>query len=140
MIGKDRNFELLNAFPGRIFSCYYPNNETDFTKDFDDRWEENSYKVSVDRTMTLKLMLKYFVDQKIIIPNWVASSPLFPIFKKHLTNLVSIKEINEDKDGVEKINERIGALPGGDHFGHAMNYLSIALRSKGSEPKSDFWW
>jgi hypothetical protein len=126
--GKDRNFQLLQEFPGRIYSCFYPNNETDYTKDFNDRWEENGQKVSVDRTMTLKLMVKKFKDREIIIPGWIYQSPLYPVFKKHLTNLVSIKDIDEDKDGVEKIVERIGCLPGGDHFGHALNYAMICAR------------
>lgn len=138
--GKDRNFELLHTFPGKIYSCFYPNNALDYTKDFGDRWEDNGMKVSVDRTMTLKLMLKKFVDGEIVIPNWVATSELFPTFIKHLTNLVSIRDIGEDKSGVEVILERIGCLPGGDHFGHAMNYLSIALRKIGNRPKSDFFF
>lgn len=52
--------------------------------------------------------------------------------------LVSIREINEDMSGVETIIERIGSLPGEDHFGHAMNYLAIALRKQSTKPKSDF--
>lgn len=136
--GKDRNFELLSTFPGKVYSCFYPNNFTDYTKDFSDRWDDTGMRVSVDRTMTLKLMVKKFVDGEIVIPNWVAQSELFPTFIKHITNLVSIREISEDKNGVESITERIGSLPGGDHFGHAMNYLSIALRKVGNRPKSEF--
>lgn len=137
--GKDRNFDLLQVFPERIFSCYYPNNDTDYTKDFEDRWEENQNKVSVDRTMTIKLILSKIVKQEIVIPQWVAISPLFETFIKHVTNLVSIKEIVELKNGGEKVVERIGSLPGGDHFGHALNYWSIGMRKISKRPKSDFF-
>jgi hypothetical protein len=136
--GKDRNFELLQTFPGKIYSCFYPNNMTDYTKDFEPRWSTD-YKVNVDRTMTLKLMVKKFINGEIIIPKWVAESHLFPTFIKHLTNLVSIKDIEEDKDGVEKIVERIGSLPGGDHYGHSMAYLYLGLSHIGNRPKSDFF-
>lgn len=136
--GKDRNWELRQTFPGKIFSCFYPNNFTDYTKDFEDRWEDNSGRVSVDRTMTIKLSLKQFKDNKIIIPKWVAENPLFPKFTKHLTNMVSIKDIDEDKHGVEVITERIGSLPGGDHFGHAWNYLLIGIRKIKDNIKNDF--
>lgn len=137
--GKDRNHSLLSAFPGKVYSCFYPNNTTDYTKDFSDRWDDNGMKVSVDRTMTLKLMVKKFKEQEVVIPRWVAESPIFPTFKKHLTNLVAIRHIDEDKNGVETVTERVGSLPGGDHFGHAMNYLSLALRKIGDRPKSDFF-
>jgi hypothetical protein len=137
--GKDRNFDLLSTFPGKIYSCYYPNNENAYTKDFEDRWEDNNQKVSVDRTLTLKIMVKKFLDQEVIIPRWVAESPLYATFVKHITNLVSIKEISESKDGVESITERIGSLPGGDHFGHACNYLFTGLRKIADKPKSAFF-
>ena len=138
--GKDRNFALLREFPGRIYSCFYPANIMDATKDFSNRWQEESNKVSVDRTMTLKIAVKKFIDNEVVIPEWVAASPLYEQFRKHLTNLVSIKDISEDAKGVETITERIGCLPGGDHFGHAWNYGIVALDKVGNKPKSDFFF
>lgn len=137
--GKDRNFDLLKTFPGKIFSCFYPNNFTDYTKDFEDRWDEDGHRLSVDRTMSLKLVAHKFVSGEVVIPKWVAESPLFPTFVKHLTNLVSVKDIDEQIDGGEKITERIGSLPGGDHFAHACLYMFAGLRLGSNAPKSDFW-
>ncbi len=137
--GKDRNFALLESFPGRIFSCYYPNNFTDYTKDFEDRWEEQNHKLNVDRTMSLKLIASKFINREVIIPKWIAESPLFPVYVKHLTNLVSVKDIDEQLDGSETITERIGSLPGGDHFAHATLYAFAGLRKNAYAPKSDFW-
>lgn len=138
--GKDRNFELMQDFPGRVFSCFYPNLSSSVTKQVEDQWNETDSKVSVDRTMTLKVMAKAFRDGKIVIPYWVSQNPLFPTFIKHLTNLVLIRDIEEDeKTKKELIVERVGTLPGGDHFGHAMNYLSIALRAENSSSGSDFF-
>lgn len=138
--GKDRNFAILREFPARVFSCFYPNNIMDASKDFSNRWQKDQNKVSVDRTMTLKIATKLFVDRKVVIPSWVAESELFPVFKKHMTNLVSVKDIQEDSKGVEIITERIGSLPGGDHFGHAWNYAIIGLDQITEEAKSDFFF
>lgn len=137
--GKDRNWELMQDFPGRVFSCFYPNLSTANTKQVDDRWNEDDAKVDVDRTMTLKLMAKMFRDGKIVIPDWVYRNPLFDTFVKHITNLVIVREIEEDeKTKKEQIFERIGTLPGGDHFAHAMNYLLIATRREESSKRSAF--
>ncbi len=139
--GKDRNHELLNLFPGRVYSCFYPTIGSASTKNFHDSWSETDNKVSVDRTMTLKLATKLFVNRKVVIPEWVASNPLFDTFVSHVTNLVSIKDFDKDPETrVETIIERIGSLPGGDHLGHAWNYLTIALRNtKATESRSDFF-
>jgi len=138
--GKDRNWELAQDFPGRVYSCFYPSLSSDVTKYVDDQWNEDDFKVNVDRTMTLKLMTKMFRDRKIVIPRWVAENPLFEVFIQHLTNLVLIKEIETDeKTKKEVILERVGTLPGGDHFGHAMNYLTIGLRKVQNTGKSDFF-
>ena len=139
--GKDKNWELLNQFPGRVYSCFYPSIGSASTKTFQDAWSEQDNKVSVDRTMTLKIATQMFVKRRVVIPEWVASNPLFDTFVKHVTNLVSIKDIEEDQETrTELLTERIGSLPGGDHLGHAWNYLTIALRNtKATESHSDFF-
>lgn len=139
--GADRNFELRQDFPGKVFSCFYPNLSSDVTKHIEDQWHEDDMKVNVDRTLTLKIMAKKFRDGKMVIPAWVSENPLFETYIKHLTNLVIIREIETDeKTKKEVIKERIGTLPGGDHFGHATNYMSIALRKQGNEGSSDFFF
>lgn len=139
--GADRNFELRLDFPSKIFSCFYPNLSSDVTKHIEDQWHEEDGKVNVDRTLTLRVMAKKFRDGKIVIPKWVAENPLFPTFITHVTNLVLIREIEVDeKTKKEMIKERVGTLPGGDHFGHAMNYLTIALRRVDNSGKSDFFY
>jgi hypothetical protein len=139
--GKDRNFELMQDFPGKVFSCFYPSLSSASTKTVNDVWNEDDGRVSVDRTMTLMTMAKMFRDGRFVIPNWVYSNPLFEKFTKHLTNLVLIRDIEEDeKTKKEVITQRIGTLPGGDHFGHAMNYLSIAIRKGTSSGGSDFFF
>lgn len=136
--GKDRNWELLQDFPGRVFSCFYPTLATDTTKNVEDQWYE--YKVNVDRTFTLKIMAKMIRDGKVVIPEWVARNPLFETFQKHLTNLVLVRDIEtDDKTKKEVIKERVGTLPGGDHFGHALNYLTIGLRHVNNRGKSSFF-
>jgi len=139
--GKDRNFELMQDFPGRVFSCFYPSLSTDSTKTVEDKWNDTEYTVNVDRTMTLMLMTKMFRDGRVVIPAWVAQNPLFETFIKHVTNLVLIRDIETDeKTKKEVIKQRVGTLPGGDHFGHAMNYLCIALRKVESSGNSDFFY
>lgn len=138
--GKDRNWELIQDFPSKVFSCFYPNLSQANNKNMEDVWNEDDHKVSVDRTNTLLIMTKAFRDGKVVIPAWVANNPLFGTFKKHLTNLVMVRDIETDeKTKKEIITLRVGTLPGGDHFGHAMNYLTIALRKVKSSGKSDFF-
>jgi hypothetical protein len=139
--GADRNFELRQDFPSKVFSCFYPSLSSDITKHITDQWNEDDCKVNVDRTLTLKLMTKMFRDGKIVIPRWVAENPLFETFIKHVTNLVLIRDIETDeKTKKEMIKERVGTLPSGDHFGHAMNYLTIALRKADNSGKSDYFY
>lgn len=139
--GKDRNWELMQDFPSRVFSCFYPNLSTANNKNMNDQWNEDDSKVNVDRTVTLKIMAKKFRDGMVVIPQWVASGPHFETFIKHITNLVLVRDIEADKDTkVDQITERVGTLPGGDHFGHAMNYLTIALRKTMDSGKSDFFF
>lgn len=138
--GKDKNWELMNDFPKKVFGCFYPNLSTDATKNTDDVWSDNDNKVSVDRTMTLRIMCKMFQDGKFVIPAWVADNPLFETFIQHVTNLVLISDVETDeKTKKEVIKQRVGTLPGGDHFGHAMNYLTIALRKMTGSGRSAFW-
>src|SRR5690606_544590 len=139
--GKDRNFALNKLFPGRVYSCFYPNISVANTNRTTDQWSDNDYKVNVDRTLTLKIMAQMWRDGKFIIPQWLAQGPLFSTFIKHITNLVRIMEIEEDeKTKKEIITERIGTLPGGDHFAHALNYLLIGLRREEESGKSDFFF
>jgi hypothetical protein len=138
--GKDRNWELMQEHPGKVFSCFYPNLSSDSTKTIEDVWNENEYRVSVDRTMTLKILAKMFRDGKFVIPAWVAQNPKFETFIKHVTNLVLIRDIDTDeKTKKDVIKERVGTLPGGDHYGHALNYLLIALRKMETSGKSSFF-
>lgn len=139
--GKDRNWELMQDFPSKVFSCFYPSLSTDLTKTIEDVWNEDDAKVSVDRTMTLMIMAKMFRDGKFVIPAWVAQNPLFETFITHVTNLVLIRDIEtDDKTKKEIIKQRVGTLPGGDHFGHAMNYLTIALRKVMDDGGSSFFY
>lgn len=138
--GKDRNWELMQDFPGKVFSCFYPSLSTDITKNMEDTWNEDKGTVNVDRTVTLKIMTKLFRDGNIVIPSWVAKNPLFETFITHVTNLVLVRDIDTDeKTKKDIIKERVGTLPGGDHFGHAMNYLTIALRKVGTGGGGDFF-
>lgn len=140
--GKDRNWDLMQTFPGKVFSCFYPNLSTVSTKQVDDQWNDDEGKVNVDRTLTLKLMAKIIREGQLVIPSWVTANPLFDTFIKHLTNIVLIRDVEEDeKTKKEVITERVGTLPGGDHFAHAMNYLTIALRkTKTSSGGGDFFF
>lgn len=139
--GKDRNWALMQEFPAKVFSCFYPNLSSGANKQVDDQWNEEDGKVSVDRTTTLEIMAKMFRDGKIVIPNWVATNPLFETFITHLTNIVLVIDIEVDeKTKKEVFTKRVGTLPSGDHFAHAMNYLTIALRKASSSGKSDFFF
>ncbi|MDD3906444.1 MAG: phage terminase large subunit family protein [Candidatus Omnitrophica bacterium] len=130
--GKDRNARLLKQFPGRIFSCYYPNIEGGSSKVFLASWQDSQAKVTVDRTVSLKLMLHAFSSGNLSVFRKLYGTPHFDEFKKHICNLVSVKELGDDGTSM---HERIGAL-GPDHYGHATNYLTIAFEKVTNLPRS----
>ncbi len=131
--GKDRNTLLLKKFPERVYSCFYPTTEKG-SKIFEPQWQDESHKVSVDRTSSIKLALGLFRSKSIVIAPEVDLGEL-KTFVKHLTNLVSVKDYDE-KTG--EIEEWI-ASTGQDHFGHAFNYAAIALGKLAKMPKSECW-
>ena len=131
--GKDRNTMLLKRFPDRVFSCFYPNVEKG-SKIFEPQWQDESHKVSLDRTTSIKLALGLFRMKQVVIAPEIDLMDL-RTFTKHLTNLVSVKDYDE-KTGV--IEEWI-ASTGQDHFGHAWNYAATALQKLAKLPKSECW-
>jgi hypothetical protein len=131
--GKDRNSRLLKMHEEKVFSCFYPNNEKG-SKIFEAQWQDESHKVSVDRTASIKISLGMFKAKQVVIAPEVDLG-LLKLFTKHLTNLVSVKDYDE-KTG--EISEWI-ASTGQDHFGHAWNYGCIALSKLVKMPKSECW-
>lgn len=134
--GKDRNSILLKLFPEKVFSCFYPNSDKS-SRIFEPQWQDESHKVSIDRTTSIKLSLGMFKGGKsgqVVIAREVDKEDL-RIFVNQLTNLVSVKDFDE-KTG--EIHEWI-ASTGQDHFGHAFTYACTALAKLGQLPKSECW-
>lgn len=133
--GKDRNTLLLKKHEDRVFSCFYPSTEKGTSKIFEPQWQDESHKVSVDRTTSLKLSLGLFKAGGVLICTEVMQNPDLKTFIKHLTNLVSVKDFDEK---TQEIEEWI-ASTGQDHFGHAWNYACTAVQKVAKLPKSEFW-
>jgi len=132
--GKDRNTMLLKKFPDRVFSCFYPNVEKG-SKIFEPQWQDESHKVSLDRTTSIKLALGLFrVKDSVVIAPEVSLMEL-KTFVKHCTNLVAVRDFDEK---TREIEEWI-ASTGQDHYGHAWNYAATALQKLAKLPKSECW-
>lgn len=132
--GKDRNTMLLKKYPDRVFSCFYPNVEKG-SKIFEPQWQDESHKVSVDRTTSIKLALGLFrVKDSVVIAPEVNLAEL-KTFVKHCTNLVAVRDFDEK---TREIEEWI-ASTGQDHYGHAWNYAATALQKLAKLPKSECW-
>jgi len=120
--GKDRNKRLLTRFRNRVYSCYYPAHGTRITED---EWVEKKMRVSVDRTRALKTMAWAFRNGEALIP-WYDDDKreLYRVYRKHLTNLISHRQLDED---TYEVSEDILSM-GPDHFAHATSYALIGLR------------
>lgn len=116
--GKDRNPHLMRAFgEGRFFACYY-NTENRGSRQLVPVWQNPTYRVTVDRTTSLKGLATKWRERGI----GLCPSPWTPHFVKHHLNLVPRTEDNNDGDTVEIVDNK-----GPDHFAHAANYATIGL-------------
>ncbi|MBI4280381.1 MAG: hypothetical protein HY660_18160 [Armatimonadetes bacterium] len=122
--GKDRNSALLKAFPGRVWSCWYPVMEKT-SKVFEPQWQDQEHKVTVDRTTSLKLAARSFREHEVVLCD-LRRLEIWRTFLSHLTNLAASKE-QDDETG--EIIETIKPT-GPDHLVHAYNYLWTAFTGK----------
>ena len=105
--------KLSQKFPGRVFLCYYRENQKEPFK-----WDFNTHTVTVNRTETLSRMTQRFHDHEVMLPVHEKLS----LYKKHLTNLVTVTEENEfTGEKIMKFTHK-----GDDHYAHANNYDDIA--------------
>jgi len=134
--GRSKNRVLLNHFPRRVFSCFYPTTEFDTTnKGFKPVWSDDQSKVSVHRTTQIKYYLQQYRDVNIVIPTYLTRNPNWLKFKKQHTNLVVIRHLDEKK---QMVMEKIGKI-GEDHYGHAGTYLWTAFERVAQDWKSDMF-
>jgi hypothetical protein len=123
---------IANKFKGRVLLCYYTGLKE--VKD-DKKWyvvATDAPKVNTDRTMSLDVTFAELQKQEVFLPNNLNS---YPLFKKHLKNLVRI--IIETDNGKSKKAEyqRLGD----DHFAHGCNYAKMAIDIIKSKGKIDFF-
>ncbi|MBI4278536.1 MAG: phage terminase large subunit family protein, partial [Armatimonadetes bacterium] len=117
--GKDRNAALLQAFPGRVYSCFYPV-LPETSKVFQPQWQDDQAKVTVDRTTSFKLLAKALRDRDLRFCDFRRTAIWLEVLA-HLLSLVSHREDDDDRGLVETIKHR-----GPDHLAHAFNYLWTA--------------
>jgi hypothetical protein len=127
--GKDRNAELMKRHPGKVWSCVYiPDNSN--TRQVENIWNQNLRRVTVNRTVTLKVMARAWTQKEFIYPlSLVMNNPISMVYMSHLKSLAIILEELEEN----KLWERVGHT-GPDHFAHATNYLLIAAYGMMNRP------
>lgn len=117
--GKDRNAYLLRRFgKDRVTVCNY--NPSPRGTNVNNVWQPNQNKVTVDRTMTLKVMARTIKDREIGFP---VNDGMTTLLRKHLANLAPIRQ---EEDGT--IIEIIDKL-GDDHLAHCLNLALIGMDS-----------
>jgi hypothetical protein len=109
----DSCFKLAKRFPGRVYLCWYDQSKGGI------KWDEDMRRVHVDRTETLDGMLDSFRQNEVVLPN----VPEIDQFAEHLHALVKKQEEDEETGEVTFTYIRTDE----DHYGHAANYLRIAM-------------
>ncbi len=117
--GRVHNSILMKKYPGKVWACRY--NDQHNSQLIENVWNERLHRVTVNRTISLRVMARSWKMKDFILPSGiVASNPLSMEYFNHLKSLaVKLEEIEE---GV--VWERIGHS-GPDHLAHATNYLHI---------------
>lgn len=118
--GRDRNEYLAKKFPGKVFSAYYPVMAKS-AKTFRPQWQPAQGKVTMDRTSTLKLTLREYIDKEVYLPGVTDDRMIEYI--RHFGNIRVIKEIEEETHEVHEVIVATG--DGADHYVHASNYARV---------------
>jgi hypothetical protein len=119
--GRDRNSILIKERPNIVWECYYVDGAG--VKILDNQWNSNSYRITSNRTVTLKVMSRAWRSGEFILPKrLVYNNKESKTYFDHLKSL-AIK-VNEISEGV--FWESVGNM-GPDHFAHATNYALIAM-------------
>ncbi len=106
-------YEFACIFHGYVRLCYY----TDRFATKMIRLDENSYDMTVDRTIWLDTALQRFSNKSMILPMDISDT-----YKQHIHNLV--RRYGEDRHGNPN---SFYVSTGPDHFGHARCYNELAL-------------
>ncbi|AYP68556.1 tail assembly protein [Exiguobacterium phage vB_EalM-132] len=127
--GADRNSYLMQVFPGRLYACDWDTNRG--TTPMVDAWNENGYKVRVDKTVKMKRAL-YNVKARELTT--FGESEKLQMLTKHLKN---VRTITEEEDGA--IYDRVTRI-GDDHLSCCLAYAYIGVDKIQQKhlPKNDF--
>jgi len=115
MPNKNPARKLATEFPGRVYMAYYSEVQKD-----DVRFDEENYKVLINRTESLDAAAAQVTRHQVILPRL---DEMVNLFMEHLCNMA--KDRQEDKYGQLK---EVWVHIGDDHFCHANNYDEIAAR------------
>lgn len=117
--GQDRNTYIQKIFPRKTFACYYPGGKSgNRGRIYNPKWNEKEWTVKVDKTTSLKTTCQDIVDGRV---QFYAGTEGFELIKKHVTNLTTINEM-EDEEIIETIRTN-----GPDHLADALNYARIGM-------------
>jgi hypothetical protein len=111
--GQDRNSELLNFFPGRVYSCMYVD------KGFLANWNPSKFTVRANRTMSIMQLIGAI--KRGMIEFWKIDNNLKPLIQ-HFLNLAILNEEEETGEITETVVNN-----GPDHLVHAFNYAYLAI-------------
>lgn len=127
--GADRNSYLIQQFPGRTFACDWDTNRG--STPLIDAWNDNTYKVRVDKTVKMKRTL-YNIKSRSL--KTFARNEKLDMLTKHLKN---VRTLMEEDDG--EIFEKVTRI-GDDHLSCSLTYAYIALDRilDKHKPKSQF--
>lgn len=116
MPSKKNARAFAEKFPGRVFLCYYNDNQKGSYK-----WNERDMIVQCDRTESLDNSHDVISGGDVILPR---RSDIVDVFADHCHNVAKKLETN-DETGSSRYNY---VRLGDDHFRHAFNYLQMGIQ------------
>jgi hypothetical protein len=116
MPSKKNARAFADRFPGRVFLCYYNDNQKGSYK-----WNEAEMIVQGDRTESLDYSHDLLSSGDVVLPR---QSDIVEMFADHCHNVAKKLE-TDDETGSQRYNY---IKLGDDHFRHSFNYLSMAVK------------
>lgn len=116
MPSKKNARAFADRFPGRVFLCYYNDNQKGSYK-----WNEREMIVQCDRTESLDASHDIIANLDVILPR---QSDIMEEFADHCHNIAKKLDVNEETGSSKYIYVTLGD----DHFRHAFNYCELGIQ------------
>ena len=116
MPSKKNARAFADRFPGRVFMCYYNDNQKGSYK-----WNEGEKIVQCDRTESLDYSHDVISGQDVTLPR---QSDIVDTFADHCHNIAKKLEVDDESGSSKYVYVKLGD----DHYRHSFNYLQLCIK------------